>query len=98
MQAVVRQELQVQKSEFEGKYLGLPTPDGRMHKGKFQMLQASLSKRIMAWGDTLSQAGKETLIKSVLQAIPTYVMGVFKLPFVACDELTRMVRGFYWGV
>ena len=24
-------------------------------------------------------------------------MGVFKLPFSVCDELTRMVRGFYWG-
>lgn len=24
-------------------------------------------------------------------------MGVFKLPFSDCDELTRMVRGFYWG-
>ena len=61
------------------------------------MLQASLTKRIMAWDDTLSQAGKETLVKSVLQAIPTYIMGVFKLPYSVCDDLTRMVRNFYWG-
>ena len=59
IQTAVRQVLQVHNVEFEGKYLGLPTPDGRMHKGKFQMLQASLTKRIMAWGDTLSKAGKE---------------------------------------
>ena len=51
----------------------------------------------MAWGDTLSQAGKETLIKSVLQAIPTYIMGVFKLPYSVCDDLTRLVRNFWWG-
>lgn len=37
------------------------------------------------------------LIKSVAQALPTYIMGFFKLPFSVCDELTRMVRTFYWG-
>ncbi|KAI5002872.1 hypothetical protein ZWY2020_027522 [Hordeum vulgare] len=41
--------------------------------------------------------GREVLIKSVAQALPTYIMGVFKLPFSVCDELTRMVRSFYWG-
>ena len=35
MQTGVKQVLQVHNSEFEGKYLGLPEPDGRMHKGKF---------------------------------------------------------------
>ena len=24
-------------------------------------------------------------------------MGVFKLPYSLCDDLTRMVRNFYWG-
>jgi hypothetical protein len=24
-------------------------------------------------------------------------MGVFKLPFSVCDDLTRLVRNFYWG-
>ena len=43
IQTAVRQVLQVHNVEFEGKYLGLPTPDGRMHKGRFQMLQASLT-------------------------------------------------------
>ena len=94
MQIRVKQVLRVHNSEFEGKYLGLPTPDGCMHKGKFQMLQASLTKRIMAWGDTLSQAGKETLVKSVLQAIPTYIMGVLKWSCSVCDDFTWLVRNF----
>ena len=25
------------------------------------------------------------------------MMGVFKLPYSVCDDLTRMVRNFYWG-
>ena len=45
----------------------------------------------------LAQPGREELIKSVAQALPTYIMGVFKLPFSVCDDLTRMVRNFYWG-
>lgn len=45
----------------------------------------------------LSQAGKEVLIKSVIQAIPTYNMGVFKLPKGLLQELNKMVRGYWWG-
>lgn len=96
-QESVRDSLQVQLSTFEEKYLGLPTPEGRMSKGKCQNLQARLTKRIIAWGDTLSLAGKETMIKAVAQAIPTYMMGVFKLPMSVCDDLNRMVRNFWWG-
>ena len=52
----------------------------------------------MQWGGgLLAQPGREVLIKSVAQALPTYIMGVFKLPFSVCDDLTRMVPNFYWG-
>ena len=37
------------------------------------------------------------MIKAVVQAIPTYIMGVFKLPMSVCDDLNRMVRNFWWG-
>ena len=45
----------------------------------------------------LSTAGKEILIKTVAQAIPTYTMSVFKLPSALCYEMTSMVRTFWWG-
>jgi hypothetical protein len=94
----VRQILQVQQEVFEDKYLGLPTPHGRMHKGHFQNLQQRLLKQMMIWGDGVpSQAGKEALIKSIAQAIPTYIMGIFKLPRAVCDDLTRMIRNYWWG-
>ena len=68
---------------FEEKYLGLPSPDGWMSKGRFQNIQ---------WGDGhLTQPGREALIKFVAQALPTYIMGFFELPFSIFDELTRMV-------
>ena len=84
---------------FEPKYLGLPVPEGRMHKGQFETLQASLSKRLIDWSEQyLSSGNKEILIKAVAQTIPTYVMSVFKLPASVCDDLTRMMRQYWWGV
>jgi hypothetical protein len=66
-QEVVRSTLHIQREQFEDKYLGLPTPEGRMNRGKFQNLQAKPAKRILLWGD-LSQGGKEVMIKDVAQA------------------------------
>lgn len=96
-QAAIMQVLQVQNQEFEERYLGLPTPTGRMSKGRFQSLQEQLTKRILLWGDAASQGGKEVLIKAVAQSLPTYLMSVFHLPRSVCDDLTRMVRNFWWG-
>ena len=31
------------------------------------------------------------------QAIPAYTMSVFKLPDTLCDEMTSMVRSFWWS-
>jgi hypothetical protein len=44
-----------------------------------------------------TQAAKEILIKAVAQALPVYIMGVFKIPFGLCDELTQMIRDYWWG-
>ena len=45
----------------------------------------------------LSHAGKEIFIKAVAQAIPMYAMSVFKIPNTLYDEMTSMVRNFWWG-
>lgn len=47
----------------------------------FNYLKDRLWSRIKGWNEKqLSMAKREVLIKSVLQAIPTYVMSCFKLP------------------
>ena len=76
VQEEVREVLAIPIAGIQEKYLGLPTPDGHMSKGKFQNLQARLLKRLIQWGDGhLAQPGREVLIKSVAQALPTYIMG-----------------------
>jgi hypothetical protein len=97
-QVAIRTVLNVEQQVFELKYLGLPTPDGRMHKGRFLNLQSKLSKLIIEWGDgVLAQRAREILIKAIAQALPVYVMSVFKLPLSLCDDLTRLIRNFWWG-
>jgi hypothetical protein len=50
------------------------------------------------WDDNhKSQAAKEVLIKAIARAIPVYVMSVFMLPLGLCDELTKMIRRYWWG-
>ena len=31
------------------------------------------------------------------EAVPTYTMGIFKLSNALCDQITSLVRNFWWG-
>jgi hypothetical protein len=90
--------LKIQNITLEEKYLGLPTPTGRMSKGRFQSTKERLGKKFSNWAERYMSGGaKEVLIKLVAQAIPLYVIGVFHLPATFCDELTQIIRNFWWG-
>ena len=49
-------------------------------------------------GKPLSRVGKETCLKPVIQAIPTYVMSCFMLPVSTCDDMRRSLANQWWGV
>ena len=84
---------------FDAKYLGLLMPIGRLKGDRFQHLKERLSKRLRDYTEkNMSIAAKEILIKAVAQALPTYGMSVFKLPLGLCDDLTSIIRDFWWGV
>jgi len=80
-----------------GKYLGLPSMVGRSKKTTFSFIKDRVWQKISSWGSKcLSKAGREVMIKSVLQAIPSYVMSIFRLPNSLLDEIENMMNTFWW--
>ena len=80
------------------KYLGLPSFVGKRKKASFNYIKERVWRKLQGWeGKLLSQAGREVLIKSVIQAIPTYTMGCFKIPIGLCNEIETMIKKFWWG-
>ena len=80
------------------KYLGLPLLVGKNKRNSFNSIKEKLAKKLSGWKEKLlSKAGKEILIKAVAQAILTYTMSCFKILDSLCDELTNLIRNFWWG-
>ena len=84
-------------TQFE-KYLGLPPIMGRSKKRAFNDIKDRIWRRLQGWKEKLlSQAGREILIKAIVQAIPTYAMSCFKFPAGLCAEICSMANRFWWG-
>jgi hypothetical protein len=65
--------LGVSSEALSEKYLSLPTVVGRRKDGAFKNVTDSSHNKVHGWkGQGLSMEGKETLIKSVLEAVSTY--------------------------
>ena len=80
------------------KYLGLPALVGKSRVSAFRGIIERVRKKLMDWKlKFLSQAGKEILLKAVIQAIPTYGMSLFLLPKALCIEINSLMRIFWWG-
>jgi hypothetical protein len=91
----VKSILNVERADFDAKYLALPMPEGRLKGGVFKSINGRYVKRMIDWKErTMSQVAKDVLIKSATQALPTYMMSVFKMPFGLCDALEKHVRAF----
>ncbi|XP_058749172.1 uncharacterized protein LOC131622119 [Vicia villosa] len=79
-------------------YLGLPSLIGRSKKAAFGYVKDQIWKKINSWrGRPISKAGKEVMIKSVLQAIPSYIMSLFILPEGMVSDIEKMLNSFWWG-
>ncbi|XP_050290016.1 uncharacterized protein LOC126728194 [Quercus robur] len=98
IQEEIKRRFGAQVIKQHGKYLGLPSLVGKNKRSTFNDIKEKLGKKLSGWKEKmLSKVGKEILIKAVALAIPTYTMSCFKLPDNLCDELTAMIRKFWWG-
>lgn len=79
------------------KYLGLPNIVGRSRKASFQYIKDKIITHIDSWSNrVLSQGGKETFIKSVLQAIPTYTLSCFLMPKSFYTDIENILARYWW--
>lgn len=45
----------------------------------------------------LSRAGKITVIKTVHNSLPTYYMGIFKMPKMVAKKIIQLQKTFLWS-
>ncbi|CAH9089844.1 unnamed protein product [Cuscuta epithymum] len=75
----------------------MPALIGKGKKEILDYLRQRVVNRIHGWNNKfLSKAGREVLLKAVVQAMPTYAMNVFLLPIELCKEIEVIMNGFWW--
>ena len=94
----LKQTLGIQKKGGMRMYFGLPEKICGSKRQVFAFIRKRLNDRINSWSARLlSQGSKEVLLKSVAQALPTYVMSCFFLPKEIINKLQAAIAKFWWS-
>ena len=94
----MKQILGINREGGMGMYLGLPEKICGSKRQVFAFIRERLNDRINSWSaKLLSKEGKEVLLKSVAQALPTYVMSCFLLPKDIINKLQGAIAKFWWS-
>jgi ribonuclease HI len=81
-----------------GNYLGVPALGKAPRVQDFQYMVDKVKARLTGWKTKhLSLAGRITLAKSVIQAIPIYPMMTMPIPRTCLNEIEKIQRAFIWG-
>lgn len=98
VQQQILAELDIIQLASNEKYLGLPVYIGESRKQMFEYIKQKVWGRIQGWQEKLlSKAGKETMIKAVAQAIPTYAMSCFDLTKGLCEDISSIIGRHWWS-
>lgn len=91
-------QLGYQKTCDLGTYLGVSLLHERVTTRTYEYIISRLQQKLASWKiKTLSLAGRITLAKSALCAIPYYSMQTSKLPSSCLNKIEQLVRNFVWG-
>ncbi|CAM8905994.1 unnamed protein product [Rhodiola kirilowii] len=79
------------------KYLGLPLVVGQRKTETFRCILEKIWRKVRDWKNKLlSAAGREVLVKAVIQAIPVYMMSVYQFPKKVLADMARLIQQFWW--
>ncbi|XP_076892373.1 uncharacterized protein LOC143544101 [Bidens hawaiensis] len=90
--------LHCKPGKFPFRYLGLQVGANMNLIRSWIPIIELVKKRLSIWkARSLSYGGRVTLIKSVLNSLPTYYFSLYKAPNQVIDELEKLRRIFFWG-
>ncbi|CAM8958980.1 unnamed protein product [Rhodiola kirilowii] len=89
--------LQIRIVNEHSVYLGLPLIFGNKKVSLLRSVEEKILRKVGDWKyKLLSGAGREILIKSILQAIPLYAMSCFRIPISLCNKMAGDITKFWW--
>ena len=79
------------KGDFPSKYLRIPLGLGRMQKESWQELLDRMKQKISSWVlRPLNFPSRLILVKSIMQAMPTYLFSILAAPKSILKEIQRL--------
>lgn len=87
-----------QQGDFPLTYLGLPLMPGKLKHVHLQPAMDKIKARMGGWKSKLVyQSGRKVLVKTVLSAMPTYLLTVLKPPKGFLNDIDKTRRKFLWA-
>lgn len=92
------QTLGIRECTHKGKYLGHPFCKYNKKSEVFKEAMDEMANKLSGWkSKPLSYVGRQTLIKAVVSAVPSFVMHTFHLPKVITSRMDSLIRDFFCG-
>ena len=71
---------------------------GKSKTSTFKGVKEKITKKVTGWKEKLIlKAGREILIKTVAQAVPTYTMSIFNIPKQIYEDINTILAWYWWG-
>ncbi|KAI5417416.1 hypothetical protein KIW84_042139 [Lathyrus oleraceus] len=79
-------------------FLGIPIGGNHRRRLFWSMMLSKMKKRLSGWrGKHLSLGGKVTLLNSVINNLPIFLLSFFKAPKCVLEDIIKIQRNFLWG-
>ena len=98
LKEIICEKLGIHATNNLGKYLGFPLKHKGAPRSQYNFITERVSNKLACQKSKfLSFAGRTVLVKSVMSAMPNYVMQGVTLHTHLCEKLDKINRDFLWG-